>query len=88
MAESIIMLLFSFYILNGQLKLTLDFSHEKIVDDDIICRLIEFVPDFYNFEFIMHRLFTVHQVHSVKHTDECALPTLVFRSHQITDSKH
>jgi len=54
MTEGIVMFLFSFGILNRQLKLTLDLTHKEVVNNDVVGGFIKFVPDLYNFEFVLH----------------------------------
>ena len=54
MAEGVVIFLFAFGLLNGELEFALNFSHEKVVDNNIVSWLIKFIPDLHYFEFVLH----------------------------------
>lgn len=74
--EGIVVFLFSFGLLNGQLQLTLDFSHEEIVDHDVVGRVIQLVFDPDQLELPLHRLTLIEKVERFKQSDETALGAL------------
>ena len=43
MTESVIIFFFASRLLNGKLKLTLNFAHEKIINHNIVSRVIKLV---------------------------------------------
>ena len=88
MAEGKVTLLLSLGLLNGKLQFTLDFSHEKIVNHDVICRVVKFVFDSYQFELTFHEITIIEKVHRFQDIDEGGLRTLQFGSHQIAHPKH
>ena len=83
MTESIIIFLLALRLLNGQLQLALNFPVEKIVDHDIVGRVIQFIFDPDDSEAIAHERSAVKKVHRFQHTQEGVLAALEFRSHQI-----
>ena len=63
MAESKIILFLALHILNRQLQLTLHPPHEQIIHNDVVSRVIQFVLDPDQFEFPLHTLTIVQQIH-------------------------
>ena len=88
MTKSIVIFFFSFGLLNGELKLTLNFAHKKIVDHNIIGRFIKFVFDSDEFKFALHGLIPIKYVHCFKDVDESWLIAFVVGSNQIADPKN
>ena len=70
MTKSIVIFFFSFGLLNRELKLTLNFTHKKIVDHNVIGRLVKFVLDSDEFKFTLHGLIPIKYVHGFKDVDE------------------
>ena len=66
MTKGIIIFLFAFGLLDGELKLTLNFSHEKVVDNNIVGWFIKFIPDLHDFKFILHWFLTIKKIHIFK----------------------
>ena len=79
MTEGVVALLLPRWLLNGQLQLALDLSHEEIVDNDVVGRLVQFVLDPDQFELALHALaiFVIQSVHSFQEAYEATLATLV-----------
>ena len=88
MTESIVIFLFSLGFLSWQLQLALDFSHEKVIDHNIVGRVIKFIFDSNEFKFIMHWLPIVKDVHSFEYINEAAFTALQLGSHQVTNFKN
>ena len=78
MTESIIIFLLALRLLNGQLQLALNFPVEKIVDHDIVGRVIQFIFDPDDSEPIAHERSAIKKVHSFQHTQEGILAALKF----------
>ena len=83
--EGIVIFLFSFWLLNGELQLARNLSHEEVVDDDITGRVIQFVFDPGQFELSLHALVLVEEVHSFEDVDKGTLAALQFRPHDVPD---
>lgn len=88
MTEGEIILLFAFGFLNGQLKLALNFTHKEIIDDDIICWLIQFIFDTNKFKLFSHVLTLIEDIKCFKEANELSLIALEFRSKKISYSKN
>ena len=71
-----------------KLKLTLNLSHEEVVDHYIVGWVIEFVPDFDYFEFGLHIVPTIEQVHSSEDVDEATLAAHELGPDQVHDSEY
>ena len=76
MAEGIVIFLFSFWLLNGELQQARNLSHEKIVDDDVIGRVTQLVFNPSQFELPLHALVLVEEVHSLEDVDKPTLAAL------------
>ena len=89
MTEGVVALLLSTRLLNRQLKLALNFSHEKVVDHDVVGRLVKFVLDSDQLELALHALavFMVQSIHRFQKIDEATLTALILRSQQVADVK-
>ena len=63
MAEGVVIFLLAFGFLDGELEFALNFSHEKIVDNNVVGWLIKFIPDLHDFKFVLHRLLAIKKIH-------------------------
>jgi len=78
MAEDVVIFFLSFDILDGKLKLALNSVHEKIVDDDVVGRIIKFVFYSHQFELSSQYFVVVKKVHCFQDVDKTALAALKF----------
>ena len=88
MTKGVIIFLFPFDLLNGQLQLALNFAHEKIVDHDIVRWVIQFVSYLHDPKPVVHERSAIQQVHGLEHTDESTLVALQLWPHEIADPKN
>ena len=83
--EGIVIFLFSFWLLNGELQLTRNLSHEEIVDNDVVSRIVQLVFDPGQFELPLHALVLIKEVHSLEDVDKSTLAALQLRPHDVPD---
>ena len=87
MAEGIIIFFLSFGLLNRKLQLALNFPHEEIVDNNVVGRSVHLIADLDDFEFLLHGLAGIQQVHCFENTDKGVLVALKLRPYEIVHSK-
>lgn len=88
MTESVIVLLLSFALLNGQLQFALNSAHKHIVDHDVVSRTVESVLDSHKLHFLLSVLMVVEQIEGLKDADKTGFAALYLAAHEITHSEH
>ena len=88
MTKNVIIFLHPFGLLDRKLEFALHFSQEKIVDDNVICLLIEFVLDSDQFKFILHAGLIVQKIDCPQETDKTVFAAFVFSSHDVAHSEN
>ena len=87
MAELVVVFFFLLRFVDRKLKFALYLPHEKIVDDDVVSRVIKFILDSYQLELPLQLFPCIKHVHSFEKVNEGVLTTLKLRSHQVANSE-
>ena len=83
MTKDIVIFLFSFGFLDGELQLALNFPHKQVVDDNIVSWIVKFIFYSYQSKLTSHSLTTIKHIHCSKNAYKAALATLQFRTKNV-----